>query len=228
MESRRLLLTGATGMVGGLALRDALRRPQVAEVTSIGRRAVALADPRLRQVELADFGAPGAVAEAFDGQDAALFCLGAYTGSVPEAELRRLTVDVAVAFAETLRRASPAAAFCLLSGQGADPTGRSRFAFARLKGEAERAILGLGFPRVYFFRPGYVYPVEPRREPNLTYRALRFLYPLLRRVYPNLGVASDDLARAMVHAALFGTGAHGQPALENRAIRSLAAEARGD
>jgi hypothetical protein len=79
---------------------------------------------------------------------------------------------------------------------------------------------------VHIFRPGYIYPVTPRDEPNVTYRITRSLYPVLRRVYPNIGIASDDLARAMVYAGLHGTGTHAAPVLENRDIRVLA-EAMG-
>src|SRR6478672_5265206 len=96
--------------------------------------------------------------------------LGAYTGAVPDAELRKITVDYTVEFARVLYGSSPNAAFSFLSGNGADPTGRSRMAFARYKGEAEKTLLEEGFPRVYLFRPAYIYPVEPRKEPNFSYQ----------------------------------------------------------
>ena len=94
-------------------------------------------------------------------------------------------------------------------------------AFARYKGAAETALLNMGFPRVHIFRPGYIYPVTPRREPNLMYTTTRFVYPLVRRLYPNIGISSEDLARAMVHAGLYGTGENKNPVLENRDIRSM-------
>jgi len=85
-----------------------------------------------------------------------------------------------------------------LSGNGADPTGRSRLAFARYKGEAEKALLAVGFPSVYIFRPAYIYPVEPRKEPNFSYRLMRAIYPVFRALFPNQVIRADDLARAMV------------------------------
>src|SRR4029079_169546 len=138
------------------------------------------------------------LAEVLTGQDAAIFCLGAYTGAVPDAELRRVTVDYPIEFARVLRGSSPDASFSFLSGGGADPTGRSRIAYARYKGEAEKALLASGFPRVYIFRPAYIYPVVGRKEPNLGYRLLRTAYPLLRTLLPNQVIPADDLARAMV------------------------------
>jgi hypothetical protein len=92
---------------------------------------------------------------------AVVFCLGAYTGAVPPAELRRITVDYTIEFARVFHDSSPDAAFSFLSGSGADPTERSRILFARFKGEAENASFAAGFPRVCIFRPAYIYPVEP-------------------------------------------------------------------
>src|SRR4029077_549583 len=131
-------------------------------------------------------------------KDAAVFCLGAYTGAVSDAELRRITVDYTIEFARVLRGGSPEGSFSLLSGDGADPTGRSRIPFARYKGEAENALLAAGFLHVYIFRPAYIYPVEPRKEPNFSYRLLRGIYPAFRVVFPNQVIRADDLGRAMV------------------------------
>lgn len=226
MSQTRILIIGATGMVGGLALRFALDSPDVSAVTVIGRRPVDLTHPRLSQVRHADFGNYAAVSGALANQDIALFCLGTYTSSVSDAELRRVTVDYTSAFAEALHARSPGAVVCFLSGQGADRREKSRVAFARYKGAAENALLAVGFRRVYIFRPGYIYPTTPRREPNFGYRVLRVLYPVARLMYPNIGIASDDLARATVHAGLHGLAGHGDVVLEHHTIRALAAEDR--
>ena len=151
-----------------------------------------------------------------------IFCLGVYTGAVPDAEFRRITVDYTVELARVLRASSPAAAFSFLSGNGADPTGRSRLAFARYKGEAEQALSAAGFPHLYIFRPAYIYPVRPRREPNVSYRVLRAIYPAFRMLFPNQVIPSDNLGRAMVDAAIWGAGEGRTVVLENRDIRRLA------
>src|SRR5258708_8984069 len=118
-----------------------------------------------------------------------------------EAELRTITVDYTVAFARVLRTGSPDAAFSFLSGNGADPTGRSRLPYARYKGEAEKALLAAGFPHVYIFRPAYIYSVEPRKEPSFSYRLLRGIYPAVRVIFPNQVIQTHDLARVLVYAA---------------------------
>jgi AcrB/AcrD/AcrF family len=138
-----------------------------------------------------------------------------------QAELRTITVDYTVEFARVLRGSSPEATFALLSGMGADPTRRSRIAFARYKGEAENALLAAGFPNVYLFRPAYIYPVEPRREPNFSYRLLRAIYPAFRILFPNQVIRADDLARAMVDVAVRGSGERRGPIFENRDIRAM-------
>src|SRR4029077_7611382 len=159
---QRLVVVGATGMVGGYALLYALDPPDVGRVTAIGRRKLGISHPKLDEVLHRDFADCSPLVETLSGQHAAIFCLGTYTGSVSDAELRTITVDYPVEFARVLRRSSPGAAFSFLSGNGADPTGRSRMAFARYKGEAEKALLAVGFPRLYIFRPAYIYPVKPR------------------------------------------------------------------
>jgi uncharacterized protein YbjT (DUF2867 family) len=217
---KRFIIVGATGMVGGYALRYALENSAVGSVTSIGRRKLGISHPKVKEVLHPDFADCSALAEALSGQDAAVFCLGAYTGAVSDAELRTITMNYPVEFARVLSRSSPGAAFSFLSGSGADPTGRSRMAFARYKGEAENALLAAGFPHVYLFRPAYIYPVEPRREPNFSYRLLRAIYPAFRLLFPNQVIRADDLARAMVGVAIQGTGL-GAKVFENRDIRAM-------
>jgi uncharacterized protein YbjT (DUF2867 family) len=219
---KRLVIVGATGMVGSYALRYALEHPDVDHVTSIGRRKLGISHSKLTEVLHPDFADCSALAQTLAGQDGAVFCLGTYTGAVKDAELRRITVDYTVEFARVLRAGSPDAAFSFLSGNGADPTGKSRMAFARYKGEAEKALFAAGFARVYVFRPAYIYPVEPRREPNVSYRLLRSIYPVFRVMFPNLVIRSDDLARVMVDVAVQRAGEGQCLVFENRDINALA------
>jgi uncharacterized protein YbjT (DUF2867 family) len=168
-----------------------------------------------------DFSDCSQLAQTLADQDAAVFCLGTYTGSVTDAEMRTITVDYMVEFARVFRGSSPDASFSFLSGSGADPTGRSRMAFARYKGEAEKALLGSGFPRLYIFRPAYIYPVDPRKEPNFSYRLLRSVYPVFQLLFPNQVIRADDLAKAMVDIVIRrGAGTEGV-ILENRDIRTM-------
>ena len=219
---KSLVIVGASGMVGGYSLRYALDHRAVGRVTAIVRRPLGISHPKLKEVIHRNFADCSALAETLSGQDATVFCLGTYTGAVPDAELRTVTVDYTAEFARVLRGSSPEGAFSFLSGSGADPTGRSRMAFARYKGKAEKAILAADFPRVYIFRPAYIYPVKPRLEPNFSYRLLRGIYPVFRVLFPNQVIRADDLARAMVEIVVRGKRERESVVLENREIRTIA------
>jgi len=219
-SQKRLLLVGATGMVGGYALRYSLENATVGCVTAIVRRKLDISHPKLQEVQHRDFADCSSLGQVLLGQDAVVFCLGAYTGAVSDAELRTITVDYTIEFARVLRSSSPNATFSFLSGSGADPTGQSRIAFARYKGEAENALVAAGFPSVYLFRPAYIYPVEPRQEPSFSYRLLRAIYPAFQLLFPNQVIRADDLARAMADVALQGTE-RGSRVFENRDIRAM-------
>ncbi|MGH7583711.1 MAG: NAD(P)H-binding protein, partial [Gemmatimonadales bacterium] len=191
---KRLVIVGATGMVGGYALRHALDHTGIGQVTSIGRKLTGVRHPKLQEIVHHDFADCSALAGTLSGQDAVVFCLGTYTGAVPDAELRKITAGYTIEFARVLRGASPNATFAFLSGNGADPTGRSRLAFARYKGEAEKALSVAGFPRVFIFRPAYIYPDVPRKEPDFSYRLLRAVYPAFRLVFPNVVIPATGHA----------------------------------
>jgi uncharacterized protein YbjT (DUF2867 family) len=219
-KQMQFVIVGASGMVGGYALRYMLDHPSIERVTAIGRRELGISHIKLRQILHRDFANCSTLADELSGPNAAAFCLGTYTGSVSDKELRTITVDYTVEFARVLRASSPDAAFSFLSGAGADQTGRSRMAFARYKGEAETALIALGFPRVYVFRPAYIYPVEPRKEPTFSYRLLRAVYPAFQILFPNQVIRADDLARVMVDAVVRETDKRESLVFENRDIRA--------
>jgi uncharacterized protein YbjT (DUF2867 family) len=220
-SQKRLVIVGATGMVGGYALRYTLDHLSVGGVTVIVRRKLGFSHSKLNEILHRNFADCSSVAELLSAHDAAIFCLGAYTGAVTDTELRTTTVDYTVEFARVLHASSPGATFSFLSGSGADPSGRSRMPFARYKGEAEKALLAAGFPRTYIFRPAYIYPVEPRKEPNFSYRLLRAIYPAFRLLFPNQVIRADDLARAMVDIAVQETPKPESRVFENRDIRAM-------
>jgi uncharacterized protein YbjT (DUF2867 family) len=223
---KRVVIVGASGMVGSYALRYALDSCAVESVTSIGRKKVGISHPKLKEVVHQNFADCSALTDVLSVQDAAVYCLGTYTGSVSDAEFHAITTDYTVEFARVLHKSSPNAAFSFLSGNGADQTGRSRIAFARYKGEAEKALVAAGFPRVFLFRPAYIYPVQPRKEPNFSYRLLRAVYPVFRVLFPNQVIRADDLGWAMVNVVVGHTetgqeSVTGNLVLENRDIRAL-------
>lgn len=201
---KNVIITGASGMIGGLILKSCLADPEIATVTVLVRSATGIESEKLREVVHEDFNNYSGIEGYFENQDIAYYCIGVYTGAVPADQFRMITVDYTRAFAETLKRHSPAATFCFLSGQGADQTEKSRMMFARDKGVAENILMEMNFGQTYIFRPAYIYPSTPRIEPNLTYRIMRRLYPVFKMIYPNGAISSIDLARVMFLTGLNG------------------------
>jgi nucleoside-diphosphate-sugar epimerase len=213
---KNILLTGSTGMIGNLILEQCLASKDVAKVTSIVRKATGATHPKLQEIVHTNFLDFSAISQYFVEQDICFFCLGVYTGAVEKDKFREITVDYTRAFAEMLRKNSENTTFCLLSGQGADQTEKSTMMFARDKGAAENLLQALQFDQFYTFRPGYIYPVTPREEPNFTYKLMRVLYKPVAAIYPNIGIASEALAAAMVKVGFEGSKQH---ILENGDIR---------
>lgn len=214
---KNVIITGSTGMIGSLILEYCLSSSDIAQVTALVRRKTDRIHPKLKTVVVNDFADYGAQVDLFKNIDIAFFCIGVYTGQVPDDKFKIITIDYAVAFAKALKANSPTASLCFLSGAGADRTEKSSTSFARYKGMAENQIAQLGL-NFYTFRPGYIYPVTPRKEPNLMYRVSRTLYPLIRLMGKNSSIKSTELARAMFNVGLQGAKAE---ILENRAILEL-------
>ncbi|TAJ59854.1 MAG: NAD-dependent epimerase/dehydratase family protein [Chitinophagaceae bacterium] len=217
---KRILITGTNGMIGQLILDLCLQRTDVATVTSITRKLLGIAHPKLREVIHHDFMDLSVIRDHFSNQDLCFYCIGVYTGTVPRKEFRKITVDYTRVFAETLKQMSPEVVFCFLSGQGADRTEKSKLMFAQDKGIAENILEKLAFKQLIIVRPGYIYPVTPRKEPNFLYRLSRLLYkPILSKIYPNIGLTSLQLANAMVKLGWQGAS---QQVYENKEIRQVA------
>lgn len=212
---KNVVIAGASGMVGSLILKKSLSSSSVIKVTSLVRRKTTNQHPKLNEVIVDNFADYSTQGNVFHNVDTAFFCIGVYTGQVPDDAFRKITIDYAVAFAEALKTRSPAATLCFLSGAGADRTEKSRMAFAKYKGIAENKISELDLGHFHTFRPGYIYPVQARIEPTLGYRIMRTMYPLIRRMGANSSIKSTDLA-----AAMFRVGVNGSDTeiLENKDI----------
>jgi len=204
----KVVLFGATGMVGQGVLRECLRDPGVSEVLSVGRRSLGGSDPKLREMirpELADLSGD---AEALRGYDATFFCLGVSSVGTSEAEYRRVTYDLTVAVARTIAAANPGSAFVYVSGAGTDASEHGRAMWARVKGATENAVARLPFRAVYLFRPGIIRPLHGIRSKTRGYRvAYAVLSPflwLVRRISPNAMTTTEAVGRAMLRAVRDG------------------------
>ena len=196
----KILVTGGSGMIGRLIIDRAIQSQKIDQIISIVRTETNHYHDKLTQVSKSDFTDWQSV--NFRDIDVVFFCLGVYTGSVTDPEFKRITVDFPVSLAQEYKKQNPNGRFILLSGQGSDRTEQSRVSFARYKGMAENQIAELKFAQFNSFRPAYIYPVTPRNEPNLGYKISRWLYPLIKKLGPNYSITSEQLADAMLTAAL--------------------------
>ena len=208
-----VLLTGATGVVGGAVLRGLLGQDDALRVVSLGRRATGLVDDRLTEVLVADFGDAQAVGAHAAGVDAVFHCLATYSGSVSRAVYETITLDWLEVLLGAVAARAPGATFCLFSAAGARPGGGGMSFALRTKGAAETLLFASPLPRKYAFRPGYIVPSRPRERPKL----MDAVMAPLQRLIPAIGVTSDQLALAMIRTAR----ADPRPAavLENAEIR---------
>ena len=214
---KNIIITGSNGMIGNLILKECLLREDVNSVTSITRKPSGIKHRKLVEVIHTDFLDYSKIEMHLKDKDVCFYCIGVYTGQVPKEEFKEITVDFTKAFSETLNRNSNNVTFVFLSGQGADSSEKSSILFAREKGIAENNLLSLKFDRTYIFRPGYIYPVTPRLEPNFTYELMRALYKPVSFFFKNIGLTSVQLATKMIEVGLNGGN---KTIYENKDIRS--------
>lgn len=218
----KVLIFGASGMVGKGVLRECLLDPGVERVTAIGRSASGVSDPKLRDLVHGDMWNYSDIEKDLTGLDACFFCLGVTSAGMKEAGYERVTYGIAVAAAETLARLNPGMTFVFVSGAGSDSSEKGRVMWARIKGKTENAILRLPFKGAYVFRPGVIQPLHGIRSRttayNVAYVVLGPLIPLLRWAMPGQILTTEQIGRAMLKVARSGAP---KRVLESKDINAL-------
>ena len=222
----KVILFGATGMVGQGVLRECLRDPEVTQLLAVGRRPMSQQHPKLRELVVPDLYDLSSVERQLTGYDACFFTLGTSAVGLTEAKYSHVTYDLTMAVARTLVRLNPGMTFIYVSGTGTDSSERGRVMWARVKGRTENALLALGFRRAFMFRPGVIVPMHGIRSRTTAYRIGYFVMapvlPLLRRLFPKAVTTTELVGRAMLAVAEHGNP---QPVLESADINRVAAEA---
>jgi len=217
-----VLLFGATGMVGQGVLRECLLDPDVDSVVAIGRSPSGRLHSKLREILHGDFTDYKAIESQLRGFDACFFCLGITSAGKTEEQYTRITYDFTLSAAETLARLNSGMTFVFVTGLGTDSSEKGRVMWARVKGRTENALLRLPFKAAYMFRPGFIEPRFGVLSRTGWYRAAyavtRPLFPVLRGMFPNHVLATDEIGRAMLIVARDGAP---KPVLEARDIRAL-------
>ena len=204
----RVILFGATGMVGSGSLLECIADSRVRSVVSVVRRPSGRTDPKVEEVVHGDFFNYDAIQAAFTGSDGCFFCLGVSSAGLGEAEYRRQTYELTLAAARAIVAVSPQLTFCYVSGAGTDSSERGRTMWARVKGATENALLALPFKSAYMFRPGFIQPLKGVRSRTRLYQAFYStaapLYPLLRRLAPGSVTTTVDVGRALIEVSIAG------------------------
>lgn len=219
----KVILFGASGMVGQGVLRECLLDPDVQALLSVGRSSTGQTHAKLREIAHADFTNFTPIAAELTGYDACFFCLGVSSAGMKEADYWRVTHDFTLAAAEVLARQNPAMTFIYVSGTGTDSSEKGRSMWARVKGQTENALLQLPFKAAYMFRPGAIQPMHGIKSKTRLYRAayvvMTPLWPALRALFPRNVITTEQVGRAMLAAAKRGAD---HKLLENQDIARLA------
>lgn len=206
----KILLFGATGMVGQGVLRECLAAPDVTQVSTVGRTRVPQEHAKLQQIVHASLTDLQSLENQLQGFDACFFCLGVSSAGMNEDTYRRLTYDLTLSIAGVLARLNPQMKFAYVSGAGTDSTGQGRSMWARVKGKTENDLQKLSFSSVQLFRPGVIQPLHGIRSKTrlyqFIYNVIGPLLTLLRQFFPNAIVTTEDLGNAMLNGARFLNG----------------------
>ncbi|HTA18787.1 MAG TPA: NAD-dependent epimerase/dehydratase family protein [Polyangia bacterium] len=223
----KVIVVGASGMVGQGVLRECLLDPDVERVLVVGRRAIGKTDAKLVERTVPDLTDLSSLEGELAGYDACFFCLGVTSAGLKEPEYRKVTYDITAAFAAMLARQSPGLTFVFVSGRGTDSTEKGPIMWARVKGAAENVVLNAGFKAVYLFRPGIIQPLHGARSRTAAYRFLYVVLTplvwLLKAVTPGSITTTERVGVAMLEAARRGAP---KTILENADINALALAAR--
>ncbi len=220
----KVILFGATGMVGQGVLRECLVSKEVEKVLTIGRTVTGQASSKLQEIALNDLPNLTAVENQLTGFDACFFCLGVSSAGMNEQDYTRITYDLTLGVARGLVKLNSNMTFIYVSGTGTDSSEKGRTMWARVKGRTENDLLRLGFKAAYMFRPGFIQPMDGIKTKTplyaFFYAILGPLYPLFKALAPNYVTTTRQVGRAMIKAAAQGAP---QTRLENRDINALAA-----
>jgi uncharacterized protein YbjT (DUF2867 family) len=215
----RVIITGATGMVGEGVLLECLEHPAIEQVLIVNRKPYGAKHAKLQECIVPDFLDLDGLTSRLKGYDACFYCAGVSSAGMSEREYSHITYDITIHFAHKLASLNPQMVFIYVSGALTDSSEKGRVMWTRVKGKTENALMRSGFKRVYNFRPGFMKPTPRQRNIKPYYRAIGWLYPLLHAVFPNQVSTMAEVGLAMINSVLKG---YPEQILEIRDINSLA------
>ncbi len=200
----KIIITGATGMVGEGVLHVALNNPEVEGVLIVNRSSTGFTHPKLTEIIHADFFNLDSIATQLKGYDACLFCLGVSSVGMKEETYFKLTYTLTMYFAKTFLSENPNASFSYISGVATDSTEKGRSMWARVKGKTENDLIRMPFKAVYCFRPGYLHPIKGMKYTHPYYAYIGWMYPFFKLVLSRYTTTLEELGMAMLRATIQG------------------------
>jgi len=200
----KVILTGATGMVGEGVLQECLLNPDVEKILVINRKPCGVSNPKLEEIIHENFYDISPITEQLKGYNACFFCLGISSIGMKEAQYFSITYTLTLDFAHKLAAANPEITFCYISGTSTDSTEKGRMMWARVKGKTENDLIKLPFKAVYNFRPGFLQPFKGAKNVNKYFVLIGFIYPFLRWISPKYFLTLQELGKAMIYASTKG------------------------
>lgn len=204
-EKLRIILTGATGMVGEGVLIECLKNPLVESVLLVNRKPCLFIHPKLKEITHQDFFNLSTIENELSGYNTCLFCLGVSSIGMNEDDYTKVTYTLTMNFARTVSRLNPNMSFSYISGTGTDSSENGRIMWARVKGKTENDLMKLPFKAAYAFRPGMLKPTEGQKNTLKYYKYLGWLYPVLKLIAPNTASSLQELGLAMINASANGS-----------------------
>jgi len=215
----KVIITGATGMVGEGVLLECLAHPQVEKVLTVNRRSYDIKHPKLSELLVPDFFHLDQIQDKLSGYDACFYCAGISAVGMKEQEYYHITFETTIHFAKRLAQLNPNMTFAHISGQGTDSSEKGRMMWARVKGKTENALMELPFKQVYNFRPGMMKPTKGQKNVKPIFKFMGALYPITKFFLPNLSSTLKEVGMAMVNSVTIG---YEKQVLEVRDINLLA------
>jgi uncharacterized protein YbjT (DUF2867 family) len=200
----KVIITGATGMVGEGVLQECIANPKIEKIVLINRNPSGYAGSNIEEIIYDDFSNIWPISERLKGYDACYFCAG--TSSVGKTELAyyQITFEMTVRFAETMSEINPQMTFCYVSGAGTDSSEIGKTAWARIKGSTENELMKLPFKAVYNFRPAFMKPTKGAKNIKGIYKIINFLYPVLRPFSKTFFLTLQEVGKAMINVTANG------------------------
>lgn len=216
MEKIKVVITGASGMVGEGVLLECLQNEKVSDVLMVNRRHVDLIHPKLKELIVPDFTNLFQYSNVLAGYDTCFYCAGISSIGINEVAYTIITYDTTLHFARAFLDINPSSVFTYVTGKGTDSTESGKSMWARVKGKTENQLMRLPFKGQYNFRPGFIKPFKEQKNVKLVFRIAGFFYKLL---FPGESLTIQEIGRAMINLAISGSS---KQVLEINDIRELA------